>query len=98
MNFDITYTKYNNDGTQKSKYFVFEFYNREKKYVVKYIFNKLNELINGKYFKLPGSFTISKDELIYSFKNIEVIIKSFNSDFDFNIFLDEIYKNFKEKG
>ena len=92
MNFDVTYTiQKKTNGKIKSKYFVL--YVNDDENLVKNILEQLNKLINHKYWKIDGYFLISTEELIFSFKNIEIIIKCFHSDFDFNIFKDEIYKN-----
>lgn len=91
MNFDITYTKQQKNRTIKSKYFVL--YVNDDENLVKNILEQLNKLINHKYWEIDGYFSISTEVLSFSFKNIEIIIKCFHSNFDFNIFKDEIYKN-----
>ena len=93
MKINYNYTKYQNDGhSSKKKYST----TCDNDIFIFCIFDDIKHLLAYDKWYLPGIMSISKNELIMSFDNIEIVVSTNEQEFDFNNYSNVLYKKFED--
>lgn len=93
MKIDYNYTKFKNYGYPTKQIYTTTC---DKDICIDCIFDDVRNLLAYDYWDLPGIMSISKNKLIMSFNNIEIIISIYESEFDFNNYSNVLYEKFEE--
>ena len=93
MKINYIYTKYQNDGRSSKKIYTTTC---DIDIFIFCIFDDIRNLLKYDKWGLPGIMSISKNELIMSFDNIEIIVSIYESDFDFNNYSTALNGKFEE--
>lgn len=93
MKIDYNYTRYRDYGLPVKQIYT-TICNRN--ICIDCIFDDVRNLLAYDYWDLPGIMSISKNELIMSFDNIEIIISTNELYFNFENYINILNKKFKE--
>ena len=93
MKIDYNYTKYRNYRFPAKQIYTTIC---DRDICIDCIFDDIRNLLAYDYWDLPGIMSISKNELIMSFDNIEIIISTNESCFNFENYSNILNKKFEE--
>ena len=93
MKIDYNYTKFKNYGSPTKKIYTTTC---DNDIFIFCIFDDIKDLLKYDKWGLPGIMSISKNELIMSFDNIESIVSIYEPEFDFNNYSNALYGKFEE--
>ena len=93
MKIDYRYTKYNDDGTSNVKECSTKC---NKDIFVECILENVKRLFVLDFWELPALMTISCNEIIMSFDNIEIIISTNEPNFNFEDYHNALSKMFEK--
>ena len=92
MRINFALIRYGNDGTSIEKTYSTVC---KKDICIDFIFDEIKNLLVNYSWDLPGIMSISKNKLIMSFDNIELIISTNESFFNFEDYNSTLRRNFE---